>query len=55
MNRILSLLCLAALPVFFLAALGCGADASAKPKIMKGGLDSEKVQKQQQYKVEFSK
>ncbi|HEV3084206.1 MAG TPA: hypothetical protein VGY66_30870 [Gemmataceae bacterium] len=55
MNRLYALLLLAALPLFFLTGLGCGADASAKPKIMKGGLDPEKGQKQQQFKVEFSK
>ena len=55
MNRLRSLLLLAALPVLFLAAIGCGADASAKPKIMKGGLDPDKAEKQQQFKVEFSK
>ena len=55
MNRSYALLLLAALALFFLTGLGCGADASAKPKIMKGGLDPEKGQKQQQFKVEFSK
>ena len=55
MNRLRSLLFLAALPVLLLSAVGCGADASAKPKIMKGGLDPDKAEKQQQFKVEFSK
>jgi hypothetical protein len=55
MKRLYVLLLLAALPLFFVGAVGCGADASAKPKIMKGGLDPEKGQKQQQFKVEFSK
>jgi hypothetical protein len=55
MNRLRSLLLRAALPLLFLGAAGCGADASAKPKIMKGGLDPDKAQKQEQFKVEFSK
>jgi hypothetical protein len=55
MKRLCVLLLLAALPLFFVGAVGCGSDASAKPKIMKGGLDPEKGQKQQQFKVEFSK
>jgi hypothetical protein len=49
--KLTSLLILAFLPLLLLGAAGCSGDDTAKPKVLKGGLDPEKGKSEKEFKT----
>jgi hypothetical protein len=53
MKRVHLFVCLLLLPVLLAGVAGCGEDPSTKPRVIKGGFDSEKGKPQQNATVKI--